>query len=126
MLAARQEKTVAIRYYCGHCGQETRPDARVCPNCGGLLYQMARATTPETDVPTLLPGAQPYPGTQPIERVPGLWHWFLARSLPLKIALVLALAASLSPVLWLVAIIGLFVCAAVVLVRLLMRRPWRS
>src|SRR5918995_3746867 len=24
MLADRQEKTVAIRYYCGHCGQETR------------------------------------------------------------------------------------------------------
>jgi micrococcal nuclease len=61
--------------------------------------------------------------------VRGLWHWFFARSLPLEIALVLvvlALAAFLSPVLSLVAIIGLFVCAAAVLVRLLMRRPWGS
>jgi micrococcal nuclease len=61
--------------------------------------------------------------------VRALWLWFLVCSLPLKIALVLvvlALAAFLSPVLSLVAILALFVCVAAVLVRLLMRRSLRN
>jgi hypothetical protein len=102
---------VAIRYYCGHCGHETRPDARVCPNCGGLLYQAARAPTPDANVPT----PQPYPGTQPEERVRGLWLRFLARYLAMRIALVLVilvLAAFLSPILSVVAILALFASLA--------------
>jgi micrococcal nuclease len=59
----------------------------------------------------------------------GLWLWFLARSLPLKIALslvVLALAAFLSPILSLLAILALIVSLVVLLIRLLRGRPLRN
>ncbi len=51
----------------------------------------------------------------------GLWLWFLARSFPLQIALllvVLALAAFLSPILSALAVLALIVILIVLLVRL--------
>jgi outer membrane biosynthesis protein TonB len=61
--------------------------------------------------------------------VRGLWLWFLARSLPMKIALVLiilALAAFLSPILSALAILALIVSLIVLLVHLVRGRPLRN
>jgi hypothetical protein len=85
---------VAIRHYCAHCGHEVRPDARLCPNCGGLLYQTPPIPTssapqdgPETraQASTIEAGAQgPPPRQARISQdggwVRALWLWFLART----------------------------------------------
>ena len=75
--------SMAIRYYCGNCGHEVGLDAKYCSNCGGPIYQPARAPEPETDVgagtETDVPPPPPPPraagGTKPLDVVPEAPHW---------------------------------------------------
>jgi hypothetical protein len=63
------------------------------------------------------------------KRMQGLWLWFVARSLPLQIALelvLLVLAVLLSPILSLLAMLALIVSVVVLLVRLYRGRPLRN
>jgi micrococcal nuclease len=63
------------------------------------------------------------------KRMKGLWLWFVARSLPLQIALelvLLVLAVLLSPILSLLAMLALIVSIIVLLIRLYRGRPLRN
>jgi micrococcal nuclease len=63
------------------------------------------------------------------KRMQGLWLWFVARPLPLQIALelvLLVLAVLLSPILSLLAMLALIVSVVVLLVRLYRGRPLRN